>query len=169
MSRFHEVCIRADLAVSRLTAFLTGVVLLAMSVLVVTLVIARYGFNAPIFWGEEMARLMMFYLVLIGSAVALRRNQHPRLTMLLQALPQRTARGLEFVIDAVVLGTLCVLFFQGLDLALEEAIMKTPSLRVSYFWVYLGYPLGAGLALLQLVGRNINPHAFDGDDIEAIE
>ena len=170
----RAAAIRADRVVTFVASFLSGGVLMAMSVLVAALVVARYGFSSPIFWGEEMARFLMFYLVMIGAAAALRHNQHPRLTMLLTALPSRGRVVLEVLIDTAVFGTLIVLFFHGLDLAQEEAIMKTPSLRISYFWIYLGYPLGAGLAILQLLGRRMNPAGtltdeVDTDRSEAIE
>ena len=170
----RAAAIRVDLAVTLVASILSGGVLLAMSVLVAVLVVARYGLSSPIFWGEEMARFLMFYLVMVGSAVALRHDQHPRLTMLLVALPPRGRVVLEVLIDTAVFGTLIVLFFYGLDLAQEEAIMKTPSLRISYFWIYLGYPLGAGLAILQLLGRRVNPAETLNDEVntdrrEAIE
>ena len=111
----RAAAIRADRVVTFVASFLSGGVLMAMSVLVAALVVARYGFSSPIFWGEEMARFLMFYLVMIGAAVALRHNQHPRLTMLLTALPPRGRVVVEVLIDTAVFGTLIVLFFHGLD------------------------------------------------------
>lgn len=153
MMRLRSLCRFADRAVFWTTAILTGGILLAMSALVVSMVVARYVFNAPVFWGEESARFMMFFLVLIGSALALRLDHHPRLTLFADMLPAGLRRAVRLAADTVVFGTLIVLLIHGTALALDEAIMRTPSLRLSYFWIYLAYPLGAVLALFQLAGR----------------
>ncbi|NYZ13950.1 TRAP transporter small permease subunit [Azospirillum sp. RWY-5-1] len=167
MSTLHTVYRFADRLVFWTTALLTGAILLLMSVLVIHMVVARYVLHAPIFWGEECARLLMFFLVLIGSAVSLRLDQHPRLTLIADLLPLPLRRSLRVLVDAAVIGTLLVLLLHGVDLALEEAIMRTPSLRISYFWVYLAYPVGAFLALLQLAGSYLQPRLTEGFGGEA--
>jgi len=103
----------------------------------------------------------MFFLVMIGSALALRTDQHPRLSMIVALMPKSVQRILAWFTDAVVLGTLLVIFFQGLQLAQDEAIMRTPSLRLSYFWIYIAYPIGGGFALFQHLVRHIFPENTD--------
>ncbi|MGQ9368337.1 TRAP transporter small permease [Azospirillum sp. ST 5-10] len=164
MTRLNSLYRVADRIVFWTTAVLTGGVLLSMSVLVVWMVVARYALDAPIFWGEETARLMMFFLVLIGGALALRLDHHPRLTLFADMLPRAARQALRFAVDVLVFGTLVVLLVHGAALAFDEAIMRTPSLRISYFWIYLAYPLGAVLALFQVVGRRAGaelPAGFD--------
>ncbi|KXF74710.1 hypothetical protein ATN84_22715 [Paramesorhizobium deserti] len=157
MTRFLSVCRFADKLFFWLNAIIVGAILAAMSVLVFYGIVARYVLDAPPFWGEETARFMMFFLVLTGSALAIRLYQHPRLTMFADMLPVRGGKWLSVISDAVVLGTLIVLLVQGIQLAIEEGIMRTPALRISYFWIYLAYPVGAGLGLLQLIGAHLAP------------
>lgn len=157
MQRLTTFLGHGDRVVFWTTATLAGALLLMMSILVIWMVVARYLFNAPVFWGDEMSRYLMFSLVMIGSAIAIRLQQHPRLTFLLTALPARLQITLEWLIDTIVIGTLLVILIQGALLAIDESIMRTPSLRVSYLWVYLSYPLGAGLSILQVFGRHFGP------------
>ena len=64
-------------------------------------------------------------------------------------LPAGVQRGLEVVVTALLVVTLVILFWHGLDVAREEGIMRTPALRIQYFWVFLAVPIGAVLMLVQ--------------------
>ena len=130
-----------------------GTVLAVMFLVVVVGVVARYAFAAPIFWIEELARYLMFYLVLLGAAVALRSDIHPRLTLILDRLPAGTRHAWSVLLDLGLAILLVVVLLEGLAMAVDEAIMRTPALRLSFFWVYLALPIGAALMLLQLVLR----------------
>ena len=43
-------------------------------------VIARFGFNRPIVWTDELASILFLWLAMLGSVIALQRGQHMRLT-----------------------------------------------------------------------------------------
>jgi tripartite ATP-independent transporter DctM subunit len=70
-------------------------------------VIGRHVFREPIPWTEEIARLLLAWLMCVGGVAALRRAQHPRVTALLRLFPaaERAAidRGLRLVLLAFFL------------------------------------------------------------------
>ena len=140
------------------TRTVIALLLFGMVVEVLCLVVLRYVFHSPPFWGEELARYIMFYLVLLGSAISLRADQHPRLTMVHDALPPVVRAVWGRVVDLLVAGVLLVFLYQGWEMAQDEGIMMTPALRVSYFWVYLAFPVGAVLMLIQLLLRQFRPN-----------
>ena len=149
-----------------INAALTATALAAMFATVITLVVARFVFGIAMFWGEELARYLMIYMAFIGAAVAMRCNLHPRLTVFVSMMPVGVQRGLEFVVTLLLVVTLVILFWHGLDVAREEGIMRTPALRIQYFWVFLAVPIGAVLMLIQLLSRPFFPSLFTihGDD-----
>lgn len=155
-----------DRALQILNAGLTAFALAAMFATVITLVVARFVFGVAIFWGEELARYLMIYMAFIGAAVAMRCNLHPRLTVFVNMLPRGVQQGLEVIISCLLVVTLVILFWHGLDIAREEGIMRTPALRIKYFWVFLAIPIGAALMLIQLLSRPFFPSLFviHGDD-----
>ncbi|MBO0903721.1 TRAP transporter small permease [Jiella sonneratiae] len=134
-----------------MNALLVGLCLAVMLAIILYLVACRLFGWPSVFWGEELARYLMFHMVMLGSALALRHQQHPRITILTDLLPEAIRRRLPFVVDALLLATLCILFYQGLEMAEEEGMFTTPALRWSFFWVYLAVPLGAAAAALQIV------------------
>ena len=70
-------------------------------------VIGRHIFRQPIPWTEEIARLLLAWLMCVGGVSALRHAQHPRVTALLRVVsaPKRAAveRGLQLVLLAFFL------------------------------------------------------------------
>ncbi|MHC4621523.1 MAG: TRAP transporter small permease, partial [Planctomycetota bacterium] len=107
------------------------------------------------FWTEEFARYVMFYMVLIGSAAAARKEQHPALTLVIKRFTPRFRNRWSFLIDTLVLLVLIVVFRQGCLMAAEERIGKTAALRISFFWVYLALPIGSLLMMLEILAKHI--------------
>jgi TRAP-type C4-dicarboxylate transport system permease small subunit len=133
----------------------TAVLLAIMFVVIILEVLFRYVLALPVFWTEELARYVMFYMVLIGSAAAVREDLHPALTFVIGGFGVRFRRWWRLSIDVMVLFVLVVVFWQGCVMAAEERIGRAAALRVSFFWIYLALPIGALLMMVQLVARNI--------------
>lgn len=159
--RIPQGVVRLDRAIQYLNGAAVAASLFGMFAVVSTVVIARYMFNVGIFWGEELARYLMIYMALLGAAVALRTDQHPRLTIVLLMLPPRWQRIVAMLTKLLLLVAILVLFWQGLDIALEEGVMRTPSLRITYFWVFLALPLGAAAMFIQLIAMQFLPPALE--------
>jgi TRAP-type transport system small permease protein len=162
---------RFDHTQQMIVAGLVALSLLIMVSTVIFLVVARYVFGVAFFWGEELARYTMIYMAFLGGAVAIRTEQHPRLTIFLSMMPDKMARIVGVLTRLLMAVTLVVLFAQGLDIALNEGRMKTPALRISYFWIFIAVPIGAGAMLLQLALGPFFPNAVsvnEEDDIEEV-
>src|SRR5580692_2562598 len=69
-------------------------------------VVARYVFDAPLVWSDELASTLFLWLAMLGAVVALRRGEHMRMTAIgVLAAPTRavldsfaTAAGLAFLL-----------------------------------------------------------------------
>ena len=151
----------------------TAVLLAIMFVVIILEVLFRYVMALPVFWTEELARYVMFYMVLIGSGAAIREETHPALTFVVGGFGVRFRRWWKLFIDVLVFFVLIVVFWQGCVMATEERIGRTAALRISFFWVYLALPIGALLMIVELAARNIfgrrTPHKEEGSDSTAKE
>jgi tripartite ATP-independent transporter DctM subunit len=122
-------------------------------------VVARYLFRAPLVWSDELAGILFQWLAMLGAVVALRRDEHMRMT----ALASRAAPTLRAFLDvlaiAAPLGFLVLMIGPGVNYAIEESYVSTPALEVSGAWAAAAFPVGTVLmlavALLRLarVGR----------------
>jgi len=126
-----------------------------MFVVIILEVIFRYVLTSSPFWTEELARYAMFYMVLVGSSAAMRQEQHPALTFVIQKFSAGFRRKWKLLLDGLVFLVLAVVFWEGCVMAVEEWIGKTPALRISFFWVYLALPVGACLMMVEIVAKYI--------------
>jgi len=134
---------------------ITAILLVLMFVFITLGVIFRYLLNSPIFWIPEFARYVMFYMVMVGSVPALRQQQHPSLVFIIQKFPRRLHKIWSFILDCLVFTVLVFVLVEGIIMAAEEWIAMTPSLRISFFWVYLALPIGALLMMFQIIAKYI--------------
>ncbi|MHC5653441.1 TRAP transporter small permease [Stappia sp. ICDLI1TA098] len=138
--------------------------LVIMVAVVLTLVIGRSVFGIAFFWGEELARYTMIFMAFLGGAVALRTDQHPRLTIFTDMLPAAAQPWIARLLVALMAATFAVLFWQGLDVALHDGRMRTPALRIQYFWIFLAVPIGAAAMLIMLAFKQLQPPLVDLDE-----
>lgn len=148
---------RSDKILLKIIDALVLMLFIFMFIVIMIGVVSRYFFNAPVFGTEEVARTMMFYMVMLGSAVAIRRGRHPSLSFIIQKFPPRFLQKWNLFIDSIMLFVLIVLFIQGCIITHSGIPMKMPALRISFFWVYLAFPVGALAMISQLIAK----HFFD--------
>ena len=67
---------------------LSALLLLNISVLLLVGVVSRYVFSKPIVWSDEVVSLSFIWLTMLGSAIAVHRNEHLRLSLFVDLLPQ---------------------------------------------------------------------------------
>jgi C4-dicarboxylate transporter DctM subunit len=71
-------------------------------------VVGRHILRHPLPWTEEIARLLLVWLMCIGGVAALQHSRHPRVTALVRRFPERRRasidRGLRLVLGVFLLG-----------------------------------------------------------------
>ncbi len=127
---------RADRWLLNATAFLVA----AQAIVVGLQVIGRHLFHQPLPWTEEIARLLLVWLMCVGGIVALRHGQHPRVTAFVRVLPdvRRAAvdRGLRLVL-AVFFVWLIVPSYRLTVASLGE---RLPASGISGAWISVMFP-----------------------------
>ncbi len=128
-------------------AVLAEVVILLMGVT------ARYVFNAPIIWSDELASIIFLWLAMLGSAVALQHDHHMRLTFVVSRL---SARGRGWA-DALAAATpalfLLLILMPAANYAQDQAIVETPALGWSGLVRAAAMPVGCVLILATCAAR----------------
>jgi TRAP-type C4-dicarboxylate transport system permease small subunit len=91
-------------------------------------VVARYVFSLPIVWIDEVVSLSFLWLAMLGTAIAMHRNEHLRLTLFLEMMPERV-RGFVHALALVAIAAfLLALVHPALIYAEDEWFVKTPAL-----------------------------------------
>lgn len=93
-------------------------------------VVSRYAFSLPIVWIDEVVSISFLWLAMLGTAIAMHRNEHLRLTLFLQMMPARV-RGLVHAIAlALIAAFLIALIHPAIEYAQEEWFVTSPALNI---------------------------------------
>jgi TRAP-type C4-dicarboxylate transport system permease small subunit len=100
-------------------AFLVLLLLLMIGVSVLQIVL-RNGFETGLPWGEDLVRVTVLWVALVGSMVATREGRHIRIDALVRFLPD-TLRALCFrLVDLAAAGLCAALAWFGSELVAVE-------------------------------------------------
>src|SRR6201981_1090650 len=109
---------------------------------------ARYLFQRPIIWSDELASILFLWLALLGAGVAFQRGEHMRMTAFVaMGTPQRPA-FFDVLPVAAPLAFLVLVLQPAYEFASDEAFVSTPALDISSLWRAAALPVGLGLMLL---------------------
>ena len=89
---------RADAVLGRVVAVAAACILSVEVLLLLANVIARYVFNRPLVWGDELASILFVWLCVFGAVLAMRRNEHMRLTALISRAPPHVRAVLDVIV-----------------------------------------------------------------------
>lgn len=128
-----------------------GVFMVVMSVATFANVLARYFFNSPIQWAEELARYAFIWVVFMGAVVCTKRKRHIAIDVLLHTLPTRSTAWARLLVDCCTLGIALVIAYYGWKLT-AAATQITATLQVPHSVVYVVVPVSAALIILHTLG-----------------
>ncbi|HJQ57792.1 MAG TPA: TRAP transporter small permease subunit [Vineibacter sp.] len=133
-------------AVSRALAMLAMVQIVVLVIVMLWEVVARYGFDSPTLWANDITYMTNGTLFLLGAAWTLRRNQHIRIDFLSARLPLRAQHGINLLFYLLLF--LPLLWLIG-DAALGKAwkAWRLGELEQMSAWEPRIWPFMAGIAL----------------------
>ncbi len=120
-------------------------------------VVSRYALHNPLVWTDELASVLFLWLTMFGAAIALRRGEHMRLTVLVARAPAALRTWLE-AFSMLVTALFCLLLLSPVqEYVSDEAFITTPALgmpnSVRVAAIAAGIGLMAAVALLRLAQR----------------
>ena len=93
---------RLDRALALMTEVPAAALVVVEVVVLFAGVVSRYLVNRPLTWSDELASVLFLWLAMLGAVIALRRDEHMRLTALVTRAPARWRGPLETVAALVV-------------------------------------------------------------------
>ncbi len=129
----------------------SALLLIVIVLLLFTGVVARYAFSLPVVWIDEVVSLSFLWVAMLGTVLAMHRNEHLRLTLVVERLPERW-RGLVQAFALVAVGaTLLALLPQAIEYTVDEWAIHTPELDLPNAWRVSAIAVGVAAMLLLLV------------------
>jgi tripartite ATP-independent transporter DctM subunit len=139
---------RAEELLGSTVAAVAALLVIAEIVVLFSGVSARYLFQKPLIWSDELAGILFLWLAMLGAVVALQRGEHMRMTAIVGMVRPRTRAFFEVLAVAAPLAFLALVLHPAYEFASDEMFVTTPALDISNLWRAAALPVGLGLMLV---------------------
>lgn len=139
-----------------LDPLLDFVIISAVMILVIDVlwgVYTRYRLGEPSRWTEEIARFLLMWVALLGTAAAFRENEHLGFDYLISKLDPGARRLTNVVSKLVTIIFVSLVMVVGGFVLVSETLevnQLTPALEMKMGYVYLALPFSGLFAILYL-------------------
>ena len=121
--------VRFDRVIGAVTEYPAAVLVACEAIILLAGVISRYVFNAPLAWSDELASILFLWLAMLGAVIALRRDEHMRLTTFLGMMSLRRRAWVETLSVVVTVVFALMLLEPAYDHVIDQWIVTTPALE----------------------------------------
>ena len=151
MKRLSSITQRA---INILSGAATGWVVVALMVLILVEVTARYVFLSPLAIADLIAPLMLVVIIFLGLAYTWRENGHIRIILLVNKLPEKVRNKLRLI--TLIIATLYVPIFiyagyHIVQSSLRLGLKAEHWIRVPLIWPQLVLPIGFFMLFLFMI------------------
>src|SRR5690349_23819076 len=99
----RRLAVKIDHTIGVLSEGVGAALVLAETCILFAGVVSRYVFDRPLMWTDELANFLFLWLAMLGTVVALRRNEHMRLTTFVNSVGPEWGRFLGTVGSLVLI------------------------------------------------------------------
>ena len=114
-------------------------------------VVARYVFNQPPAWTEELARFCQVWIILLASSICVRKGTHLAVDYLGPSLTEGLRRTVAVTTGCLMVIYSAVVVVWGARLMVIGLAQTSPAMHLNMGLVYLIFPLAGGLMVLESV------------------
>ena len=139
---------KAEQWLGSIVATAAALLVLAEIVVLFSGVAARYVFQKPIIWTDELAGILFLWLAMLGAVTAFQRGEHMRMTAFVGMVRPQVRAFFDVLAIAAPLAFLALVLHPAYEFAADEAVVSTPALDISNLWRASALPTGLGLMLL---------------------
>jgi tripartite ATP-independent transporter DctM subunit len=126
---------------------IAGIVLLLF-----TGVVSRYVFTKPLGWVDETVSMGFIWVGMIGSAIAMHRNEHLRLSTFVDRMPSPLRQYVQAFALVAVIAFLLGMIWPAIEYAKDEWIIAMQTLQIPNSFRVAA--IAAGIALMLVVVAN---------------
>ena len=118
-----------------------GALFLALFIVFVIQVTARFGFNKPMAWTDEAAVILYVWIILWAAAVVVPEREHVAFDLVWNSVGLRTRKVMRIAGNLLIGGLALVAIPACWDYVHFMNREGTPVLGISFMWVFLPFVL----------------------------
>lgn len=147
-----------DRRINRIVEAMGVLTMLAIVATIFANAVGRYAFNAHLLWAEEVVLLLLPWLAMTGTFLAIRRGSMIRIDYFFERLPTRLLRPLAIAGYVVCVAMLCFLGVISIQFVKLFGSDTSPYLDIATGWSTVALAIGgfsAAAAFLALLLREL--------------
>jgi TRAP-type C4-dicarboxylate transport system permease small subunit len=125
-------------------------------------VVARYVFNQPPAWTEELARFCQVWIILLASSICLRKGSHLAVDYLGPVLSSGARRMVGWFTGCLIVLYSVVVVIWGIRMVMIGLVQTSPAMQLNMGLVYLVFPIAGGLMVLESILATLHPPTKPG-------
>lgn len=133
----------------------TEVVIIFLFIILVSTVflqvVARYAFNSPPTWTEELARYCQVWIIILASSICIRKGSHLAVDYLSHKFPPFLGRFIRVLISILIAVYVAVVTVFGWRLMVVGHYQVSPAMQINMSYIYIIFPLGGLLMFIESV------------------
>ena len=125
-----------------------GMLLIAMTAIVLVQIVFRYVLNDSLIWTEEVSKTMMVWGAFLVAPWAYRNSANVSIQMFTDELPLLFRRLLHLALNVLVIWIIVVFWSESFGMVDRGFAIRAASLPVQVGWFFIVVPLAFGAMLL---------------------
>ncbi|MGD9347541.1 MAG: TRAP transporter small permease [Candidatus Aminicenantes bacterium] len=114
-------------------------------------VVARYAFNNPPTWTEELARYCQVWIIILASSICIRKGSHLAVDYLSHKFSPFLNRFVQILIGILVAIYVAVVTVFGWRLMVVGHYQVSPAMQINMSFIYVIFPMGGFLMFVEAV------------------
>ncbi len=144
--------------IDKIEEILSAACLIVMTILTFANVVARYVFSASFSFSEEITTYLFVLLSLLGTAIAAKRSAHLGLSIVTDAVNDKTRKVLH-MIGFTVASLFCLaIFYYGILMVMNQRMLGQVTAGMQWpEWIFGSFvPIGAFFASVRFIQALVN-------------
>jgi len=122
-----------------------------LSIVTFSQVVARYVFEAPLSWSEELARFLLLWLAMLSAAYAFKIKAHFALQFVVNSVPQKMQKIISQFVSLLVILFLVGFLYNSFKFVLGVEGHLAPALQIPMEIPYSACIVGSMLMLFYVL------------------
>lgn len=127
--------------------------LIVMTITMGMQIIARYVFNSPLSWSEELSRFMFVWSGFLSISYCLKQNIAIRIEQIRDFFPQKGKTIFDLLVWLILLAYFTFMLFAAYDFFYQavKTGQKAPAMQIPMSLLYAAPLIGFALAIFRLI------------------
>jgi TRAP-type transport system small permease protein len=144
---------RKDLALP--LRYLIGGALLVIVIITILQVIARFVFDSPLTWTDELGRFILIWMVFIGAAIVSYDDKHMAVEVVQEKMSPKVKLISSLIMRVMILIFLAITAYSSIELVKVSHYLSSGALEIPFSYWRVAAPVGCILMSIFIIIRSV--------------